>query len=178
MASVFAHIASVLWLFFITKKRLDLTSLLIGCLLPDIEVLLMSIKIFLIEKYSMHDLFFKYDFFRKPKDPLLLEIVKPKLMHSLLGCFFILLPVSLLVLYLVNGSLIVDKGIKLILISLTIGLSSHLILDLFAHRNLPIFYPFKHYEKNPLLFTSTWNYSILSTAISIVIFLYLYKKFI
>jgi len=178
MASIFAHIAVVLWLFFITKKRLGLTSLLIGSLIPDIDALFMSFQIFLVQKYSLRDLFFKYDFFRTPKDPLLLEIVEPKLMHSLLGCFLILLPISLLVLYFVNRNLFIEKGIKLILISLTIGLLSHLILDLPAHRNLPIFYPFKNYKKNPFLFMNTWNYSIMSTVISIAIFFYLHKKFI
>ena len=99
-----------------------------------------------------------------------------KLIHSLIGSIFILLPLSLIIRYLLNNKTFREKGFKIILFSVVIGLMCHLILDLPAHRNLSIFYPFKNYENNPFLFTSTMSYSLLSIVVSVIIFFYLYKK--
>lgn len=181
MASMFLHAAVVIWLYFLAKRKFDLSCLLIGGLIPDIESLRMLFEAVVIKGYSLVDLFTKYNimFLTCDKGPdfvILCEIFNMKLIHSLIGFIFILPPLSLVIRYLVNKKTFREKGLKVIVFSIVIGLMIHFILDLPAHRNLSIFYPFKNYEKNPFLFTTTVNYSFLSTAVSVIIFFYLYKK--
>ena len=181
MASIFAHVAVVIWMYFLLKKKFDFTSLLLGGLIIDIESLRMFFEAVIVKGYSLTDLFFKYNivFLECDKGPnfvVLCEVFNMKLIHSLIGSIFILLPLSLIIRYLLNNKTFREKGFKIILFSVVIGLMCHLILDLPAHRNLSIFYPFKNYENNPFLFTSTMSYSLLSIVVSVIIFFYLYKK--
>ncbi len=149
MASIFTHF-SVLILYFLFPGKFDFLALLIGCQFPDIEYFI----IYFLRAIKSRTLFISYSRF------------KEGVLHTLIGSVFIGLPLAVFLVYVIysaNGSAF-DIGV--VLFSISIGIFTHLLLDIPAHRRLLLFYPYV-FKENPFL---------LKSEIKLVKKVYPYKK--
>lgn len=134
MANFIAH-ASVFIFYFLFPDRLDLLSLVIGAEMIDAEY----IPIFLRR-------LFKYRNLRKA------FMLDPSICHSIIGGLVISMPMAVIAAYLLNPFFGFTNNIPMMLFSATIGVISHLILDIPTHKIQPIFWPFKVWKQNPIMF--------------------------
>ncbi len=149
MASILTHF-SILILYFLFPGKFDFLSLLIGCQFPDLEYYLIYIKRMITSK----NLIISY---RRTQESAL---------HTILGTFFISIPLSLALVYFIKLSIGAEFNLNIVAFSLIVGLLSHLVLDIPAHRRLILFYPFV-FKENPFL---------LRLQIKFIKKLYPYKK--
>jgi hypothetical protein len=136
MASFFGHFL-VLFLYFAFPKTFDPVALIVGSQIIDFE-------------YA--PVFIYHYFFQKKKlDKCYIESGPRKgLGHSLIGALVIFFPISIIISYIISRMLGFRYILTAAILSCLVGIISHLILDIPAHKNQFIFYPFKVWEKNPL----------------------------
>ncbi|MFH2020732.1 MAG: metal-dependent hydrolase [archaeon] len=128
MGSIFVH--SSVGLLGLLIKGLDPVVLLVAANFPDIEYLPLAI-FGLIKTRSIKN---SVDI-----------LATTGVLHSIIGNIVVSLPI------LYFGFISLGYNPVLVLNSAILGLASHLILDIPAHPSLMMLWPFKVYNKNPLL---------------------------
>jgi hypothetical protein len=134
MASIFTHF-SILILYFLFPGKFDFLALLIGCQLPDLDYFIL----YFTRAIKLKTFFVPYSRF------------KEGVLHTLLGAIFIGMPLAILLVYLIYSAHAATFNLGIAIFSIAIGILSHLILDVPAHRRLLLFYPFV-LKENPFLF--------------------------
>lgn len=134
MASSITHLV-VLSLAYFFPAGFHVLPLLTGALIPEAEYLLIYAKNFLGKK----NIFTAY------------LHTSPGIMHTLLGALFIDIPFAMLISYLVSGYFGMAPVPHIYLVSVSVAVLSHLLLDLPGHKQFILFYPLAS-RRNPFLF--------------------------
>lgn len=134
MGSTLTHF-SIAILYLLFPGRFDLIALLVGCQIPDLEYIYTYTRK-LIEK----------------RNPIKAFYVTPDgFFHTILGAALVCMPIGLMITYSIIFSNSMFFDFWQVFWSLAIGIASHLLLDIPAHRDLLLFFPYV-IKENPFLF--------------------------
>jgi hypothetical protein len=134
MGSIITHL-SILCLYYLFPDNLGLLGLMIGALIPETEYIYFFAKQLVREKKIMKA------FLHTPQG----------FFHTLLGSIVFNIPVSVIIVYLLSGILGLGFDLAIVAISSSIGVLSHLLLDIPGHREFIFFYPYV-IKDNPFIF--------------------------
>ncbi len=135
MSSPITH-ASIVVLAYFFPLSFNALALLIGSQLPDIECIFLFLKKLFVKKDLVKAYLYSDQGF----------------LHTLLGSVLITIPLGTILTYFFSTGLSIGATLLVIFLSVSIGVISHLLLDLPGHRDFLLLYPFYKRKGNPFLF--------------------------